>query len=241
MRPMRMLLPLVGMAVSCVSAKTTLKDYTTLGATPFEYVEKNASHTHTTAKALCIFGGVPFLGVGPMYEELHSKYTLAPNEAFINQRFDTVRKFYIFYCERNYTLSADIVRFSFQEPTPVVQAAPQPPPAPPVAPVKPAQPTSGPVTVEATGELTVACSRANPVTGRPNPSTGKTTVRLYFEQSDACTIQMGDHLIRTILSPGGKHRCHTSGGQLQCNTLAEQDSGRSQHRMRYSPGEPGGR
>ena len=222
------------LSAGCISTKTSFRDYSDLGAAPFDYVQKNASYTHTTVKGLCLFRSNPYLGSGPMYQGLHDKYDLGPNEAFINQRFDQVSKFYIFFCERDYTLSADIVRFSHvrSEPvprgvghtTPIVRT---PSPVPPSV-------SDMPVTVTARAELTVDCPGMKEITGRPNPSTNQTTVRLSLPKAVSCRIKIGETETQTVLVPGETQFCRDASGRISCRQVAAGERGTPHHRMRYT-------
>jgi hypothetical protein len=209
MRVLLMSFLLIPSVVGCISAKTTFRDFSDLSDTPYTYVEKNASFTHTTAKALCLFRSNPFRGAGPLYEGLHKQYQLGPNEAFINQRFDTVNKFWLFFCERDYTLSADIVRFSHNSRGPTAQSTPQ-------SPITQAKPTSGAVTVVAPGVIEVKCHEKASVTGRPNPTTGKSTVRVELSGPAACQIKIEDRVLQTVLSPGESHLCYLDNATVSC-------------------------
>jgi|GEM_PF-7097789 len=231
---------LIGLlGVGCVSAKTSFRDYSDLGSTPFTYVEKNVSYTHTTVKGLCLFRSNPYLGSGPMYEGLHNAYDLGPNEAFINQRFDTVSKFYLFFCERDYTLSADIVRFSHEQARPAPQAVPQPVPqrhgSTPV--VAPSRIPSGPVTVIARGELTVSCPGRKEITGRPNPTTRKATVKLSLDRTESCRVQIGEDALQVVLNPGDTRTCRQAAGGIYCRQAASDGQRSTPHPMRYAPGQ----
>ena len=218
----------------CISAKTSFQDYSALGSTPFEYVEKNASYTHTTVKGLCLFRSNPYLGSGPMYESLHNRYDLGPNEAFVNQRFDTVNKFYVFFCQRDYTLSADIVRFSHGGTQPSAQNLRQANALERTIEPAPSRTTTGPVTVTARAELTVSCPGIKEITGRPNPTTQKTTIKLPLERPESCRIRVGEVEKRVVLSPGDTKSCREVSGNLSCwrTNLGEQSP--ADHRMRYS-------
>jgi hypothetical protein len=208
MRVALMALLMIPLVVGCISAKTTFRDFSDLSDTPYTYVEKNASFTHTTAKALCLFRSNPFRGAGPLYEGLHKQYQLGPNEAFINQRFDTVNKFWLFFCERDYTLSADIVRFSHNFRGSAAQSTPQ-------SPIIQTKPTSGVVTVVASAVVEVKCPALS-VTGRPNPTTGKSTVRVQLSGPMACQIEIEDRVLQIVLSPGESHLCSLDKATVSC-------------------------
>ena len=49
MRVALMALLMIPLALGCISAKTTFRDFSDLSDTPYTYVKKNASFTHTTA------------------------------------------------------------------------------------------------------------------------------------------------------------------------------------------------
>ena len=222
------------LSAGCISAKTSFRDYSDLGATPFDYVQKNASYTHTTVKGLCLFRSNPYLGSGPMYQGLHDKYDLGPNEAFINQRFDQVSKFYIFFCERDYTLSADIVRFSHGETEPSARNLRQANALERTIEPAPSRTTTGPVTVTARAELTVSCPGIKEITGRPNPTTRKTTIKLLLERPESCRIRVGEVEKRVVLSPGDTKSCREVSGTLSCRRTNLGEQAPADHRMRYS-------
>jgi len=200
-------------AASCISANTTFRDFSDLSASPYTYVHKNASFTHTTSKALCLFRSNPFLGAGPLYESLHRQYQLGPNEAFINQRFDTVNKFWLFLCETDYTLSADIVRFSH---VPQRSTTAQTKTQQSIAPSKPAGKA---VTVVAPGVVQVKCHNKASITGRPNPTTGKSTVRFDLPGPASCQIQIEEQVLQAVLSPGESRLCYLDNTTVICTDV----------------------
>ena len=226
-------------AGGCVSAKSSFRDYSDLGMVPFEYTHKNASYTHTTVSGLCLFKKNPYLGIGTLYKGLHARYQLGPNQAFINQRVDTVSRFYFFKCKTDYTLSADVVRFGPEQvesvPHPVSRpAAPRPPPvgkprvsepAPPVA-VPPAPTVAMAATVSANEEITVVCSTGQSVsgtpigktsTGRVSNSTGLATVTVPLEEPQSCIVVMGNSVLETVLRPGQTQDCSLGVSQITCS------------------------
>lgn len=235
MRLLSLFLFMTGLlSAGCISTKTSFRDYSELGAVPFDYVQKNASYTHTTVKGLCLFRSNPYLGSGPMYRGLHDKYDLGPNEAFINQRFDQVSKFYVFFCERDYTLSADIVRFSHvrSQPAPRVAVQTKPVVRTPI-PVPPSV-SAMPATVTARADLTVDCPGMKEITGRPNPSTNQTTIRLSLHQALSCRIKIGEAEAQTVLEPGETQFCRDVSGRISCRQIAAGERGTPPHRMRYT-------
>ena len=207
------ILPLMILGRSTKFAQSRLRPAIHLGASPYTYVHKNASFTHTTSKALCLFRSNPFLGAGPLYESLHKQYQLGPNEAFINQRFDTVNKFWVFFCETDYTLSADIVRFSHAAHTSTTaQSKPQ-------RTISPSKPTGRAVTVVAPGVVEVTCHNKASITGRPNPTTEKSTVRFDLANPTSCQIKIEDHELQTVLSPGDSRLCYLDNATVNCSNV----------------------
>ena len=205
----------------CISTKTNFRDYSDLGGASFEYIHKSASYTHTTMKGLCLFRSNPYLGAGPMYEGLHKKYNLGPNEAFINQRFDTVNKFYVFFCQRDYTLSADVVRFSHGGARSVVPAHPPhaSPVAPPTAVSAAGSAPSGIVTLKAGRSLTVICPGMKQVTGRPTMTNQTATVRFKLTQPLFCTVRIGEEETQVSLFPGDNRYCSDAKRGVFCQPI----------------------
>lgn len=225
-------------AGGCVSAKSSFRDYSDLGTVPFEYTQKNASYTHTTVSGLCLFRTNPYLGIGTLYKGLHARYQLGPNQAFVNQRVDTVSRFYFFKCKTSYTLSADVVRFGPEHvesvphpvsrpvvphPSPVGQARVSEPA--PQIPVPQAPAVNMPATVSANEEITVVCSTGKSVSGTPigktrtarvRTSTGLATVTVPLEEPQSCIVVMGSSVLETVLTPGQTQDCSLGVSQITC-------------------------
>jgi hypothetical protein len=192
------------MSVGCISAKTAFHDFSDIGDKPYTYIDKNASFTHHEQEILRLFKSDPFLGANQLYKGLHKRYPLGPNEAFINQRFDTVKTCGLLWCNREYILSADIVRFSHSIQGRTGAAAHTPnSPSP--------KPHGGVSTVVVQGDVVVACHNKEPVTGRPNPKTGKSTVQIHLTAHTQCEIKVNDRVHNEYLSPGASYLCIDDG------------------------------
>jgi hypothetical protein len=193
------------LAVGCVSSKTAFQDYSTLGATPFEYVKTSVVASHLTQKPLCLFESNSFRGAGSLYQKLHKKYRLSANEAFVNQRYDVVKKFALFYCETEYFLWADIVHFD-HAPAPIgpVSKLPNVKPATAPAPKIPS-PESKPDTVifQSDVGLTVSCIGQSEITGRPSQSAAATKVEFQLNRSSQrCFVNIGTTQQVVTVTPG---------------------------------------
>ena len=198
------------LVVGCVSSKTAFQDYSNLGATPFEYVKTSVVASHLTQKPLCIFESNSFRGAGSLYQKLHKKYRLSDNEAFVNQRYDVVKKFALFYCETEYFLWADIVQFDHAPmATGPVRKPPTVKPATASAPKIPSpKPKTDSVIFQSDVGFTVSCMGQREITGRPSPTGGDAKVEFQLNRSSQrCFVNIGDTQQVITVAPGTVIQC----------------------------------
>ena len=208
MRQALISLLMIPLAVGCISARTTFRDSSDLSGSQFTYLVKDASYTQRNNKLLCLFQSNPFLGARPLYQQLHKKYDLRNNEAFINQRFDVVSKFWLIACRQEYTLSADIVRFQHSASLQGTDSRRRP------------KLQSKVTQVKATKPLNISCGGQNNVGGQPEPASGETTVFLELSEPAACEIKMkGQTPINTVLAPGKSYLCYPNTDSIRCTDV----------------------